>query len=257
MITNSKINSQTGINQSSNLFVDSNLFRGIIRLDDKNINQFDQKLTGFGFFFWTKAPPMFDKGNPELWTAFKNYTEKGATTFDGFSSLSIETSEITGGVNARTVTLPETSREDQNNFSMQVWEPKGSLCRSAIEWWISGISDPETGFRHYHGLIGDGTLESKPSNHTAECIYIQTDETGYGIESANFFTNIFPTQLDKSDTNFSSGDHAFVQLTLEFACKKYQSTKINAVAKEIVDNFWKIEHYQEFNPENLKARSVK
>jgi hypothetical protein len=263
MINNSKITSQSGINNTTNEFVNSNLFRGIVRLDDKNINQFQQKLTGYGFFFWTKAPPMFDHGNPELWTMFKNYSEKGLTTFDGFGNMTLETSEIMGGINGKPIVLPETTREDQNNFSMQVWEPKGSLCRSAIEWWMTGISDPETGYRHYHGLIADYVnsggskgLECKPSNHTAECIYIQTDETGYGIESASFFANVFPTSIDKSDTNFNAGDHTFVQLTLEFACRKYQSKEINTVAAEIVKNFWKIEHYQEFNPENLKAKNA-
>lgn len=257
MITNSRINSQTGINQATNTFVDANIFKGIVRLDDKNINQFQQKMTGFGFFFWTKSPPMFDKGNPELWRAFKNYTEKGASTFDGFGSMTLDTSEITGGINGRPIVLPEVTKEDQNTFSMQVWEPKGSMCKSTIEWWMTGISDPETGFRHYHGLIGGGQLESKPSNHTAECIYIQTDETGYGIETAAFYANVFPTNIDKSDANFTSGDHTYVQLTLEFACRKYQSQYINEVAKEIIKNYWKLEHYQEYKPESLTSKSAK
>lgn len=257
MITNSKINSQSGINQATNTFVDANIFRGIMKLDDKNINQFQQKITGYGFFFWTKSPPMFDKGNPELWRSFKNWTEKGATTFDGFTSLTLDTTEVTGGFNAKPIILPVVSKEDQNNFSMQIWEPKGSLTRSATEWWISGISDPETALRHYHGLIESGELESKPSNHTAECIYIQTDETGMGIEAAYFFANVYPTSIDKSDSNLSAGDHTYVQLTLEFACRKYQSEYINTVATDIIKNYWKIEHYQEFKPENLKADSVK
>jgi hypothetical protein len=257
MITNSNITSQSGINQATNTFVDANIFKGIIRLDDKNINQFQQKMTGYGFFFWTKSPPMFDKGNPDLWRAFKNYTEKGATTFDGFGSMTLDTTEITGGLNGKPIVLPVISKEDQNTFSMQIWEPKGSLGRSTMEWWISGISDPETTFRHYHGLIASGALESKPGNHTAECVYIQTDETGYGIESAYFFANVFPTSIDKSDSNLSSGDHVYVQLTLEFSCRRYQSQYINEVAKEIIKNYWKIEHYQEFKPENFKATSIK
>lgn len=256
MITNSKINPQSGINQSTNTYADANIFKGILRLDDKNINQFQQKMTGYNFFFWTKSPPMFDKGNPEMWRSFKNYTEKGATTFDGFGSMTLDTTEVMGGFNGRVVVLPVSTKEDQNNFSMQVWEPKGSLTRSTMEWWMSGISDPETGLRHYHGLIEAGELESKPSNHTAECIYIQTDETGLGIESAHFFSNIFPTSVDKSDANFSAGDHTYVQLTLEFSCRKYQSQFINQIAKEVIENYWKLEHYQEFNPENLKAKNI-
>lgn len=257
MITNSKITSQTGINKSANQYVDANLFRGIVRLDDKNINQFNQQIGGFGFMFWVKTPPMFDKGNPELWSSFKNLTEKGHTTFDGIGNLTLETAEIQGGLNGRAIVMPSISREDSNTFSIQVYEMKGQPIKEALNWWITGISDPETAYRHYHGLIASGALESKPSNHTAELMYIQTDETGLKVEYCCYWTNVFPTTVDKASANISHGDHAYTQFTPEFSGRKYESKKINEVAADILTNHWKIEHYQEFSPENLKASNVK
>lgn len=243
---------QSNIKSVTRQFADAELFRGIIKLDDGNIAQFDPKVGGYALFFWTKMPPFMVLANNDLTKRFKNLTEKGATAFEGIQDLQVNTEDVTGGIAGNTFKVVSNSKDEFDTFTIKVYELQGAPIREAIEFWLTGVRDPKSGFAHYQGVVSKIEGGYCARNHTAELLYVETDPTGLstGVEYACLITNIMPTKVPKSHLNFTHGDHGIVQYDLEFTGVKYESATINSQAKVIIEKNTKIEKYLEYNPKN-------
>ena len=244
-----------GLRNVTKEFDDVDLFRGMLKLDNGNIAQYDFMQGGYGVFYWITMPTFMELGNKSLVDRFRNLTEKGATSFDGIQDMQANTEDITGGIAGNTFKQMTNMRDEFDSFTIKVYELQGSPIREAIEYWLTGIRDPKTGYATYHGLVDtiDGGYSAK--NHTGEIIYIVTDPSGSanGIEYACMITNVLPTKVPKSHLNMSHGDHPVVSFDLEFTGVKYESTWINEQAKVILQKKRTIEHYLDFKP---KATSL-
>lgn len=243
--------SQSGIRQVSRAYDDVDIFKGILKLDNANINQFDPMITGYAQFYWIKLPPFMTQGNPELTTRFRNYTEKGHTSFDGIQDMAVDSEDMTGGIAGNQFKMVTNVKDDFDTFTMKVYELQGSPVRESIQYWVTGVRDYKTGYATYHGLVDtiDGGYTAK--NHTGELLYVVTDPSGSsnGIEYAALITNIMPTKIPKSHLNLNHGEHGLVQIDLEFTGVKYESQFINEYAKKLVAARRKIETYDQFRPQ--------
>ena len=241
-----------GLKSVSRQFQDADLFRGIIKLDDGNIAQYDPKIGGYAVFFWTKMPPFMVMANADLTNRFKNLTEKGVTSFDGIPDLSVSTEDVTGGVAGNQFKVVSNAKDEFDEFTMKCYEIQGAPLREAIEFWLTGVRDPKSGYAHYHGVVEKIPGGYCAKNHTAELLYIETDPTGLasGVEYACLITNIMPTKVPKQHLNFTHGDHNVVQYDLSFTGVKYESASINEQAKAILAKNMKIEKYLEYVPKN-------
>lgn len=250
--TTSKRTMQTGLRTQDRMFEDVDLFRGGIKLDNGRLSQYNFFQTGYSKFFWVQMPLFLELSNKDLCTQFKNYTEKGFTSFDGIQDLTAATSDVTGGVAGQTVKIMTGLKDDFDSFTIKVYEQYGSPVRTALSAWLTGIKDHTSGYCHYNGQAE--TIEGgfDPRNHTGEIIYVVTDPTGLskGIEYACYICNIVPTKVPMSHLNFSSGDHDIPEIDLEFTGAKYESIYINEVAKKILEKHKLIENYLDFKPLN-------
>lgn len=238
---------QYGIRKVNNSYNDADLFRGILKLDNGNIAQYDPKVGGYAVFFWTKLPPFMVLADNELATRFKNLTEKGHTSFDGINDLSVATEDITGGIAGNSFKVVSNAKDEFDTFTIKVYELQGSPIREAVEFWLTGVRDPKSGFAHYHGVLSKVEGGYCAQNHTAELIYIETDPTGLQAEYACLICNIMPTKVPKAHLNYTHGDHPVAQLDLEFTGVKYESTQINELAAKILKTHMKIENYLEMS----------
>lgn len=254
----SNVTSQSNINAISRNFDDADLFRGMLKLDQGNIGQFDFMVGGYAMFKWVTMPTFMELGNPELTKRFKNLTEKASTSFEGINDISLQTEDVTGGFAGNSFKQVTNIKEEFDTFSMKVYEMNGSPIREAIAYWADGIRDKATGLATYHGLVD--TIEGgyTARNHTAELIYIVTNPSlSYNaIEYACLITNIMPTKIPMSHLNYSHGDHPLVSFDLEFSGTKYESQYINAKAVEILKNYRDLSTYMDFKPANLDKYSV-
>lgn len=255
MASTSTTSQSGGLRQVQRAFDDVDLFRGMLKLDNGNMSQYDFMVGGYGVFYWVSMPTFMELGNKQLVDRFRNLTEKGMTSFDGIQDMTANTEDITGGVAGNSFKAMTNMRDEFDSFTIKVYEIQGSAIREAVEYWLTGIRDPKTGYATYHGLVEtiDGGYSAK--NHTAELIYIVTDPSGAstGIEYACMITNIVPTKVPKSHLNVTHGDHPVVQYDLEFTGVKYESAWINEQAKIIHAKKRQIEHYLDFKP---KASSL-
>lgn len=242
------VTTQTGgARRVTKSFAQHDMFRGIIRLDDEHIHQYTPFVNGYGVFYWVKGPNFMTAADEAMWMRYKHYTEKGSTSFEGIQDAQIETAGMMGGIAGNEFQVATNAKEDFNNFTIKVHELQGSMIREIMDYWLTGIRDPKSGYAHYHGQAR--TMEYHMRNHTAELIYIQTDPTGLakGLEYAAYVTNIIPTKVPKAHLNLNHGDHSISQFDLEFTGIKYESRRINQVARNILaaaENIFNLNHYE-------------
>lgn len=243
---------QSNLRSVSRQFSDADLFRGILKLDDGNIAQFDPKVGGYATFYWTKMPPFMIAADKDLTTRFKNLTEKGATSFDGIQDLSVATEDVTGGTAGNSFKVVSNAKDEFDTFTIKVYELQGAPVREAVDFWLTGVRDPKSGYAHYNGALDTVVGGYCAKNHTAELVYVETDPTGLagGVEYACLITNIMPTKVPKAHLNKTDGEHGIVQYDLEFTGVKYESKSINEQAKAILAANFKVEKYLEYTPKN-------
>jgi hypothetical protein len=244
---------QAGINSITRDFADADLFRGMLKLDQGNMGQYDFMVGGYAMFKWVTMPTFMELGAPDLTKRFRNLTEKGSTSFEGINDISLQTEDVTGGYAGNTFKQVTNMKEEFDTFSMKLYEMNGSPIREAISYWANGIRDKGYGIAHYHGLVDtiEGGYTAK--NHTAELIYIVTNPSlSYNaIEYACLITNIVPTKIPMSHLNYSHGEHPLVNFDLEFSGTKYESKFINEKAVEILKNYRDLQSYMDFKPKSL------
>ena len=248
------VTSQTGLRSVSKLFDDDSidLFRGMLKLDNGNMAQYDFMQGGYGSFYWVTMPTFMEIGNPSLTTRFRNLTEKGATSFDGINDMSATTEDVTGGIAGNTFKQMTNLKDEFDSFTIKVYELQGSPIREGIDYWLTGIKDPKYGYATYHGLVNSIPGGYSAKNHSAEIIYIVTDPSGLsnGVEYAAYITNVLPTKVPKNHLNMTHGDHPIVSFDLEFTGVKYESTWINKQAVEIIKKKRSIQNYLDYTPAN-------
>jgi hypothetical protein len=141
-----------------------------------------------------------------------------------------------GGYVNKGFELPSFAEDSTNSFTVTVYEFSGSPVREFIDTWMTGISDPLTGLSHYHGMISD-ECRYRASNHTMECILVNTDPTGMNIEHCAMFCNMMPKSVKLSHFNYESGSHPAVLNDLEFTATKYESPQINTIGAALLEKY--------------------
>ena len=121
--------------------------------------QFDPFITGFAFIIWTKMPTwVLDKYPNGV-----SILEKNFKAFSGISDMTLNTADYTHTFNGNAYSVNATIERGNNTFSIQHQEFSGSPIKNFYQYWISGISDPQTGIATYPAISG---LEYAAANHT-------------------------------------------------------------------------------------------
>lgn len=234
-------NSQDGLKQKGVKGIDyatDNLFAGVWRLDQSNLDKFDPFISGYGFVMWTKLPAFFTE---TIKTQFKNLTEKNFKAFSGVGDMTLSVEDMTMGFNGNAYGVATNIQKENTSFTLTHYELAGSPVRELYQHWVTGIRDPETGLAHYHGKL-NATMQYSAKNHTGELLYIVTDPSGAaggasGIEFACYYTNVMPTKIPQDHLNYSSGDHSPSEVQIDFRGNYHQSKDINALAVKAMDKY--------------------
>lgn len=213
-------------------FTTDNLFAGMWRLDQANLDKFDPFITGYSLIIWTKLPAFFDT---EIKRQFQALTEKNFKGYSGIGNINLQVDNIVGGFTGNEIGVATGITKENTSFSLKHQELAGSPVRELYQYWISGMFDIETGVSHYHGKIESGQLDFSMKNHTGELLYIVTDPSfalggASGIEFAAYYTNVFPTMIPQDHLNYSVNDHSLPEIDIEFRGNFHQSKEINELA---------------------------
>ena len=248
MASTGTITIQTNAHKASiNDITNYSLMLGGLNVTHAALEQYDPLITGYTRIFMVRKPVLFTKVLSDEFKRFKHILEYGNTAIDGNSDATLDSTPVSGGYVGRQFDIPTITKDDSNQLSVKTFEFSGSPIREVLHFWVNGISDLQSGFAHYGGLIQDGKLAYKQANHTAEFIYVVTDRTGMKVEYACQFCNCFPKGYKNDQFNYDAGSHEYVDTTVEFYGTKYESAEINAKAAILLQNYQILVNSLEFN----------
>ena len=253
---------QSNIKNNKTDMTGYSLFLGGLNVKRAALEQYNVLKTGKGRIFLTKMPYFMKELMPQATKNFKHVIEYGFMDIQGIQDLTMEFDSITGGYAGRTFEIPTILKDETNEITVKILEFAGSPMREYIEMWQTGVSDPNSGFTHYHGLaipqqdnngnFQNAKVEVSQANHTMEAFYVMTDQTGFNIEFACMLCNMFPKTSARSHFNQTAGEMAHVELEIAFTCTMYTSPDINAVAQLLLNKYRVLYNYLDFQSDTAK-----
>lgn len=209
-----------------------NLMRGVT--DFSNLEQWDLYEKGYPFLCVLSIPQFLRDlagRDNNIKTIVNNYVHILENDFRGIDNIDNITGdangEITNGIRSVQI-INKVTKASNSNFSLQYYERSGSILTKAHELYLTGIKDPDTQVKHYHGLIDDWIFNGNEENNISgkdpgphqECfsfLYFVTDNTMTKVERAFLIAACQPTTANFSDLySGNKGDINFVELSLSF-----------------------------------------
>lgn len=207
-----------------------NLMRGVT--DFSNLEQWDLYEKGYPFLCVVSIPQFLrdlaERDPNGIGVLIDNYVhilENDFRGIDNIDNITADTGEITNGI--RSVQLiNKVNKPTNSNFSLNYYERSGSVLTKVQELYLTGIKDPDTQVKHYHGLIDDWVFRNNPSvsgkdpgfhQEVFNFMYFMTDNTMTKIERAFLIAACQPTSANYSDLyTGNKGDIQFAELSLPF-----------------------------------------
>lgn len=214
------------------------LSRGVT--DFGNLNQYNLYETGYSFLVLVSIPKFLDILSQKndtyktLITNYKHILEYEFRGINGLDDITSDVSSITNGISTLDV-ITKVEMQSNATFSMNFYEKSGSVITRTHELFLTGIKDPRTQVKHYHGLIQDGTLEAGFENEIFSFLYFVTDNTMTEIEKAYFIVAAQPTKAETSMYESEKGNIDFKEISVEFRGFPITGDEVDRRAKELLD----------------------
>lgn len=239
---------QTNAHKASiNSIENYSLMLGGLNVTHAALEQYDPLITGYTRIFMVRKPIIFTKILQDEFNRFKHILEYGNTAISGQGDAQLNAAQISGGYVGREFDIPTVTKDDSNGLSIKTFEFSGSPIREILHFWCNAISDNQSGFATYGGLIQSGQLSYKQANHTAEFIVVSTDRTGMKVENSCMWCNCFPKGYKNDQFNYTAGTHEQVDYDVEFYGTKYESAEINKKAEILLKKYQILVNSLEFN----------
>ena len=213
------------------------LMRGVTDFGD--LEQYNLFESGYSFLVVMGIPKFMKElasNNDEYSKIIKTYTHILEFEFRGLSGLdniTVDTGQLTNGINSINI-INKVNKQSDGSFSATYQEKLGSTITKAHELFITGIKDPRTEVKTYHGLIEDGTLQAGYENEIFKFMYIVTDNTLFNLEKAVYLASCQPTSVPLDIYVSEKGTYEFKDITVEFNGYPIMSREANNVANKFM-----------------------
>lgn len=213
--------------------------RGVV--DFSQIGQFDQFETGYSFLSVLKMPKFLeilaeqDTGVAQMVNSFKHMLQYEFRGLSGLPDIQADTFEITDGSNTQ-ILINNVTRDTSVTLSSPYFERSGSLITKFAEYFLTGIKDPMSKAKTYHGLIKNNLLEPSLENEVFTFMYYVTDNTMLRLEKAYLLANVQLTKAETSMYDTTKGDIANKELSLEWNCFPITGYEVDKAAKVLLQD---------------------
>jgi hypothetical protein len=214
------------------------LARGV--QDFSNLAQFNYYEQGYSYFVVLSIPKFLQSlcdVNTDYKSLILNYRhllEYDFKGLDGLENITVDTQEINNGISSLNV-ITKVMMQGGSEFSIRVNERKGSVIEKTHELYLTGIKDPRSQAKTYHGLIQNGTLTAGYENEVFNFLYFTTDNTYQNIESAYL---IVGAQIQSAETQMYSFDRGdigtFREISIPFSGYPIKGPAITAKAQNFL-----------------------
>ena len=213
--------------------------RGVV--DFSQIGQFDQFETGYSFLSVIKMPRYLEvlaQNNPNVASmvnSFKHMLEYEFRGLTGLPNITSNTFTITDGSN-EVAMINDVVMDTSVELTAQYFERSGSLITKFIEYYLTGIKDPKSKAKTYHGLIKNGALEPGLENEVFTFMYYVTDNTYLRLEKAYLLANVQITQAETSMYDTEKGQINNRELSIGFRCFPITGVMVDKAAKSLLQD---------------------
>ena len=212
--------------------------RGI--MDFTQLGAFDQFETGYSYLAVLKMPKFMEvlaKERPDdighSYDAFKYMLEYEFRGLSGLPDYGINTMTLTDGAN-EALLINDVTYDTSASVSMTFVERRGSLITKFSEYYLTGIKDPKSKAKTYHGLIKDGKLEPSLENEVFTMLYMVTDNTMLALERAVLLCNCQLTKAETSTYDSERGQISNKEMSVEFNCLPLMGFEVDRAANKLL-----------------------
>ena len=214
------------------------LMRGVP--DFGSLVQFNPYETGYAAFIICQMPKFmemlakYDASYNKLVSNWAHIIEYEFKSFDGLDNITADTQQLGDDLNNIDV-ITKVNMQAASEFSLTYDEKSGSPLTKFAKLYLTGIKDPRTQVKTYHGLIHSGKMEPGFENEVFTFLFITTDNTMRDVEAAYLLIGCQLKQAETNIYNYTKGDIAKRDITVTFSGYPVQSTYINKAAKAMLD----------------------
>ncbi len=174
---------------------------------------------------------------------FRHILETEFKGMDGLPDTMGDTGmQISDGINEQNM-IGKVSRDTSITIQSSFYEKVGSPITKFCEYYLTGIKDPMTQARTYHGLIKYGAIEPSYENEVFTMLYVATDSTMLRVEKAWLLCNC---QLTKADTSIYNGNRSDIgtnnEVNLEWTAFPITGYEVDKAAKRLLQNRTGVEY---------------
>ena len=214
-----------------------NLMRGVP--DFGSLVQFNPYETGYAAFIICGMPKFIeylasiDLNYNKLVENWKHIIEYEFKSIDGFQDLNADTYTLGDDLNNINI-ISKVNMQSASEFSLVYEEKSGSPLTKFAKLYLTGIKDPRTQVKTYHGLIHNGLMEPGFENEVFTFLYINTDNTMRYVEAAYL---LICCQLNSADTdmyNYTKGDINKRDVTVKFSGYPISCSQVDECAQDML-----------------------
>ena len=227
------------------------LMRGVTDFGD--LRQYNLYESGYSFLVVLDIPFFLSqllKINTEMGKVIRCHTHILEYEFRGLSGLdniTTETGQLTNGINSINI-INKVVKQDAGTFTMNYQEKLGGTITKAHEIYLTGIKDPRTEVKTYHGLIANGTMDAGYENEIYKLMYIVTDNTLLNLEKAVYLTSGQITNVPIGDIyNVEKGTYEFKEVAVEMNAYPIMSRQVNYSANSLLKDIYDTTVWREYD----------
>lgn len=221
-----------------------NLMRGVP--DFGSLVQFNPYETGYAAFIICEIPKFMEmlaridtsyKSLIDNWCHIIEYEFK---SFDGLQDMSADTIQLGDDLNNINV-INKVNMQSASEFTLVYDEKSGSPLTKFAKLYLSGIKDPRTQVKTYHGLIHSGLMEPGFENEVFTFLYIATDNTMREVEAAYLLIGCQLNSADLDMYNYTKGDINKRDVNVKFSGYPVTSSAVEGCAKDMLTYLLSVE----------------
>jgi hypothetical protein len=216
------------------------LMRGVP--DFGSLVQFNPYETGYAAFIICQMPKFIEelaRYNSEynkLMVNWAHIVEYEFKSFDGIQDINADTIQLGDDLNSINV-INKVNMQSASEFTLTYDEKSGSPLTKFAKLYLTGIKDPRTQVKTYHGLIHNKNINYEPGfeKEVFAFLFMATDNTMKHIEASYL---IIGAQLNNADTdmyNYTKGDIGKREVQVKFSGYPISSPKIDKAAQDMLD----------------------
>ena len=217
-----------------------NLMRGVPDFGD--LVQFNPYETGYAAFIICDLPKFIKelakkdnspKGYQSLIQNWAHIIEYEFKSFSGLEDISAETFELGDELNKINI-INRVTMQRNSEFTLTYDEKSGSPLTKFAKLYLTGLKDPRTQVKSYHGLIHSGEMEPGFENEVFTFLFIATDNTMRKVEAAYLLIGCQLLSAQTSMYNYSKGDIGKAEVEVRFSGYPVTSSTIDGAASDLM-----------------------